>query len=360
MERKNKKLSDELADIDAQGIKREGIRKVSTYRRSGLQHDQMLLYKKPGKYVQGNLFDALASETVKKIQSDGITEDSIIIEGIKLTDTEHRLIDCINKLLHTKSINSGNPGEPKTFYSGNEKMAVVHYGKNEGGERLSAITPMLSFKPTELYQTYMGERKYSGKDVEHIKTIFLALARKNFLIKYTRKITGKKGGLVKQMIEEYSPLFKILKYTEQLGQKTAAGELYGEKKEEILIQLNPIFKDQIETKYIEFPTDIIQRTIIAAGSHNISESTNLLRDVLMRDLSGKHYEMSYNYETLIYQLKLEKYLKESRKKLIGRRIDEAIKTVEALGLVLKTDRTTGADAQLKFVFHLNQDFLVDK
>jgi len=88
-----------------------------------------------------------------------------------------------------------------------------------------------------------------------------------------------------------------------------------EAKGEIVIALNPIFTDQIDTKFIEFPIDTNRRLVIAAGGHNkVTSSMQTLMEWMLRDLSAKRYKTEFNEENLPYMLGLEKYVKQNRKK----------------------------------------------
>jgi hypothetical protein len=104
-----------------------------------------------------------------------------------------------------------------------------------------------------------------------------------------------------------------------------------------------------------YPTDINRRTIIAYGSHDVSEITLRLRDYLMKELSYKHYEPEMNMERLYYMLS-EKWMKEGRKKKVREYTEKAVDTCKALGLLISYEITTGASGQDKVVFHINRDW----
>ena len=130
-----------------------------------------------------------------------------------------------------------------------------------------------------------------------------------------------------------------------------------EQKGELIIALNPLLTDQINSKYIEYPTDINQRTMIACGGHlHVTESINALRDYMLRELSGKRFKFEINADRLPYILKLENYIQSHRKKLISKRIDGAIASMRNLGLLLNAEIQEGALGQPKYVFALNPDF----
>ena len=110
--------------------------------------------------------------------------------------------------------------------------------------------------------------------------------------------------------------------------------------------------DQISSKYVEYPTDINKRTMIASGGHlHVTESINALRDYMLREMSNKRYKCEINVDRLPYILKLENYIKNYRKKLIQQRIDGAIKAVRNLGIILDVEITDGARGQKKIHLH---------
>jgi len=81
-----------------------------------------------------------------------------------------------------------------------------------------------------------------------------------------------------------------------------------EAKGEIVIALNPIFTDQIDTKFIEFPIDTNRRLVICSCGHNkVTSSMQTLMEWMLRDLSAKRYKTEFNEENLPYMLGLEKY-----------------------------------------------------
>jgi hypothetical protein len=126
---------------------------------------------------------------------------------------------------------------------------------------------------------------------------------------------------------------------------------------ELLIALNPILTDQIQSKYVEYPMDINRRTLIAAGGHySVTPSVIVLRDYLLRELSNKRSIREINEDALVHLLRLTKHLKECRQKLIQRSIKSAVQTAINLGLITHHERCIGAEGQWKYIFYLNPDF----
>ncbi|MDX8430209.1 MAG: hypothetical protein SNF33_00130 (plasmid) [Candidatus Algichlamydia australiensis] len=128
----------------------------------------------------------------------------------------------------------------------------------------------------------------------------------------------------------------------------------------MIIGFNPILVDQISSKYVEYPSDINKRMVIAAGGGRlVTEAMNLLRDYLLRSLSCKSYKPEINEDKLPYILKLDSCVKFHRKKRLKERIEGAIQTCKNLGLILNVDIVTGSLGQNKYVFELNPNFITD-
>jgi tetratricopeptide (TPR) repeat protein len=332
--RKSTKVTTAL-NIEAE----QSIEKKGKFKRSGHLTDQILKYNY--KAVQPSLFDALLDETKKQIEGAGV-EITQIVEGIKLSPAETKLIDCFCKLLHYNSQTSEpNKGD---YYSGLGYDLVTY-----GGEKTPA--PKIAFTIYELAKEYKGGDKISGKDIENIKQIVTDLDNKKFLLSYV-ETTATKNGRIERKIEDFKKLIHIVKLSQTEYSKD---NIELSKKEETIILLNPIFRRQIDSKFILYPNDILRRTIIAYGSHNLSEIALRLRDYLMRELSCKHFSPEITLDRLYYFL-AEKWMRESRKKKIKEYIDKAIETVKALGLLQSYEIKTASTGEQKIVFYLNKDW----
>ena len=326
--------------------KQEGgveVDKKGKFRRSGHLTDQILKYNYP-KDRQLSLFDSLQSETLKDIEVAGVEVDQIV-EGIKLSPSETKIIDCLCKLLHENSQTSD--AKKEDYYSGNMGYELVEYGGDK-----NTPAPKLAFTLYELTKEYKGGETIGGKDVENVKQILTELRSKQFLIRYTETTKGKKGEWIKKEYEAFRRLIDVDRATLSYG----VGDIEQYKKTETVILLNPIFRRQIDSKFILYPNDINKRTIIAYGSHNVSDITLRLRDYLMRELSLKHYQPEIMLDRLYY-LVAEKWMRESRKKKVREYTEKALEVVINLGLLesykIEDAKTTG---EPKVVFTLNKDW----
>lgn len=329
-----------------------GKKKPTKFRQSGHLADQTLKYKDQDRQ-QLTFFDLLSSETKEKISDSKI---EIKAEGIRLTPAEDRLIKALSKLVHEKNINLMiNPDYSTSAYDSNFQLCPY------GGNEQKARAPVLRICPAELYKAYLDRDEYSGEEIKFIKNLIYEISQKKFLIIYDRK-RQIKGKNVTDRIEDFQNLIKIMSYIEGLSDSELKKLDEGnsdirEKRGELIIGLNPIFIDQINTKYIEYPSDINKRTTIAAGGHQcVTESMVILRDYMLREMSAKRYRAEINEENLPYVLRLDGYIKRRKKKQVAERIASAIKTVVNLGIVLEIEQITGANGQKKYVFTLNKDF----
>ena len=110
---------------------------------------------------------------------------------------------------------------------------------------------------------------------------------------------NKDGGKTEHKIEGFRKLIDIAKIS-RTDYNRENIEL--SKTEETIIVLNPIFRRQIDSKFVSYPNDINRRTIIAYGSHNLPEITIRLRDYLMREHSSKRYQPEISLDKLYYLL----------------------------------------------------------
>lgn len=320
-----------------------GIDKKGKFRRSGHLTDQILKYNYP-KDRQPSLFDSLQSETLKDIEVAGV-EVTQIVEGIKLSPSETKVIDCLCKLLHENSQTSD--AKKEDYYSGNMGYELVEYG---GGKNTPA--PKLAFTLYELTKEYKGGEYVAGKDIENVKQILTELDSKRFLLSYVETTRKKDGGRIERKIEDFSRLIRILKISQTEYNKE---DIELSKKEETVILLNPIFRRQIDSKFILYPNDINRRTIIAYGSHNVSAITLRLRDYLLRLHSSPKMSREITLDRLYY-LVAEKWMRESRKKKVKEYTEKALETVKALGLLLSYEIKTASTGESKIVFTLNKDW----
>lgn len=312
---------------------------ISSYHTAGLLIDQQTKYQRPDEKQLS--FDSLQDNTKKAIEEGGpeITET---IEGIKLSASEKKVVDCICKLFHEKS-QTYKPTE-KDYYTGNAGFEVITYG----GEQ--TIAPKIKLTLYELTNEYTGGYKVAGKDIQNVNKVLKELSKKQFLTRYTETTHTKDGIDIERGIEEYLPLIRIPKYFE----RTSKNNIELSKKEETLIVLNPIFRRQIADKYISYPSDILKRTIEAYGSSKVSMATFNLRDYLKRGITCKH-TVEEIYEKNLHAQLAPDLVRQGRRKQLLEATNKAIDVSMKLGLVTDYKIVTSYKGR-KYVFFLNQDW----
>jgi hypothetical protein len=226
------------------------------------------------------------------------------------------------------------------------------YEMVDHGEDKNTPAPKLAFTLYELTREYKGGEYVAGKDIENVKQILTELDSKRFLLSYVETTKKKDGGRIERKIEDFKKLIHIVKISQTEYSKE---DIELSKEEETVILLNPIFRRQIDSKFILYPNDINRRTIIAYGSHNLSDIALRLRDYLMKEHAVKRYNPQIGLERLYYLL-AEKWMKESRKKKVKEYTEKALNTVKALGLLTSYEISTGSTGEPKVVFSLNKDW----
>ena len=299
--------------------------KKGNYKVAGHLIDQRLKYTFPTDNLP-SIFDELKEATIEDMIEYGVE-----VEGIRLTATETKIVDCLCKLL-------------------DESRARTKYNESSSTELAENVAPKLFFTLYELTKEYKGGESVSGKDVDNVKTILEELSCKSFLIRYKEVTTNRKTKekTIKE-IEQVRSLIHIDKAT--LTKEKEGVEHY--KKTETVVNLHPIFLKQIDSKFILYPNDINKRTIVAYGSHNVSDMALRLRDYLMREISSKREKSEIGLEKLYYLLN-EKWMNESRKKRVKEGTEKAIETVKNMELITSHEITTNVKGEAKVVFHLNK------
>jgi hypothetical protein len=331
----------------------EAVKKVPSFKRPGLLSDQMLKYQYPKSNQLTLWAETLTDIEELKNREDVIYNSTETIEGIKLSATETKVIDCLCKLLH----NSSQTFDPKKegYYTGNMGAVEVEYTLKDTNGKLvnkTATSPKIACSLYKLTREYIGGDEPGGNDIKNVEATLKELEKKRFLIRYCEQYKTPKGEWIKMEYEAVRTLLNLDKATLSRG----VGDIEEYKKTEVIIQLNPIFRRQIDSKFILYPSDIIKRTQEAYGSHNISSPAIILRDYLMREHSSKHYTPEIKLESLYYLL-AGKWMREHRKKLVKEFTEKAIETVKALGLLISYEIKPSYSGEPKIVFKLNKEWL---
>jgi hypothetical protein len=326
-------------------------KKSGKHRGPGHLFDEML---KPGKpIIQGKLFGEMDEDTKNLIEGKGV-EIKHVVQGVQLSAAERKLVGCFIKLLHHRS--ETNSDQVENNYLGNsddweemDRKVIVQVKKT-----IQTIpAPELVFTMYELAKEYKGGETPSGKDIENVTEVLRGLDRRDFLFSYTETIKLKKGGKIERKVEDYKKLIHIKKLSET---KYGEDDIEVSKREETTVQLNPIFREQIDTKFIEIPDDMIKRLEIAAGTSKITEVSLKLVDYLTRYTSTQGEKHEIGLEKL-YNILAAKWMEQSRKKLVKQQTSKAVEICKRLGLLKEWNEVPAKNGEIKVVFVINKEWI---
>lgn len=268
---------------------------------------------------------------------------------------EQKIVDALCKLLHNKSTQTSDP-KGEGYYLGNERGELRRYGST--GKRM--IAPALAFSLYEIASEVYGNTTIGGSNVDAVTKALTELSNKRFLISYKATFKDAKGKTV-DSVEWFDNLFTV-RNGKRIRYDLNNVELY--RNEQTIVDLNPIFVHQIDSKFVKTPSDIARRTIIAAGNTtNIPSSTLVLRDYLIRQhgtlvaLRSKTFIHEVYVDNLQYTL-CEEWLTGPRKRKLRAKeyTDRAISVSKRLGLIESVEVKPGATGNPKYVFTLNKEW----
>lgn len=369
-------------------IKIEPDSTPSAFRRPSFVNEQILQFNHPSKKKKGkfssdqlSIFDQLNPYTQAAIQSAALQGQGVTIEwvnkrgfGIKLTRAEHKLLLCLSKLLHKNSqtfdpkaedyyTGNVNPNE-KVLTAKSEDLRIATFPQEpiDGQPQPDLIlkTATLDLSLYEITKEYKGGASFGGEDQKIVFDLLIGLAHnstKKMLVKYRREGPGPiKGQRVVYTREGFEPMLNI--FGDEMVVMTEADRKVVSKATQVTIRLHPIFRDQIDEKYIEYPDDILSRIYEAnGGNQNVSEVTFRLIDHLAHARSNKTYSSEIYLDKLQWKMAEDWMLNPKRGKgHVKKGIDKAIETATKIGLLLSHQVIPGATGEPKYVFKINKNW----
>lgn len=315
-------------------------------------------FKKPGHLVDQqlktstretsplDLFSELSKETRSELQGEGVEISRELFSGVNLTASEMKIQDTFSILLSQQS-QTEDPDKPN-YYTGAKPETVASYLGGKG-----AIAPSIEFSLYTIAKEFKGGKTPTGKDLENVKNILQELEKKKFLTKHKETYSKKGGGKAIIQRDGYRPLFHLDKVTLTEEDKNGKQTI---KAETMVLVLSPLYRQQIESKYILQPVDIIQQLTLAHGNDKIPLATYNLKEYLFRELSSKHYECKITarklYETLEPRLMQVPRLQQAKENTT-----RAIETLITLGLLEKYELGKSQVGEDMFTFYLNKNYL---
>lgn len=341
----NKKLAEKKA--------RRKQQKPQTIKRPRHLVNQRLKYYYPeDKKNQMEIFNSLSErvkESILQSAGEGLSL-GVMDEGIRLSPGEEKAIDAISTLLAQKSKDISNPLS-EDFYIGNAGIGSVVLGVDAiSREEVKAKAPRLEFTPYEWAIALGGGSISGGKDIDDALKVLRGLAQKVSLRTYKVVIPEGDGSRREIEAETYAPLMKFIKFKEA---KYTNGDIETSKRETIIIELDPLFRLQIDNYFVEHKADLIERTCQAYGSAKVSGATYRLRDYLLREKSEKRFNPDIYLDRLNWML-CEGYMKSRNAHKVKHEVDKAIQAMKNLELLLDYEVVPGATGELKAVFHINK------
>jgi len=315
-------------------------------------------FKKPGHLVDQqlkistretsplDLFSELSEETRTELQGEGVEISRELFSGINLTASEMKIQDTFSILLSQQS-QTEDPDKPN-YYTGIEERKQDSFLGGKG-----AIAPSIEFSLYTIAKEFKGGKTPAGKDLENVKNILQELEKKKFLIRHKETYSKKGGGKAIIEREGYRALFHLDKVT--LTQEDKDGKQTN-KAETMVVVLSPLYRQQIESKYILQPLDIIQQLTLANGGANIPLATYNLKEYLFRELASKHFECKITARKL-YETLEPKLMQVPRLQQAKENTTRAIETMTSLGLLERHEVGTSKVGETMFTFFLNKNYL---
>jgi hypothetical protein len=296
------------------------------------------------------LFSELLEETREALQGESVSTDIQLFSGVNLTASEMKIQDVFSILLYQQS-QTEDPNK-QGYYTG---VKPEHTSSYLGGDR--AISPGIELSYYAIAKEFTGKKNPSGKDLENVKEILQALGKKQFLFKYTEEYTytkgAKKGEKIYKHREGYRPLFYIdpLYLT-----KTIDGEKIAET---FIVNLHPIYRQQIEGKFILQPLDILQQLTLANGSPTIPLATLRLKEYLFSIIAGKPrpYPEHKIGARKLYEKLEPKLMQVPRLAKAKENTTRAIETLVTMEIIDRYELGKNKVGEDQYFFYLNKNYL---
>lgn len=243
---------------------------MSSYKKSRHLHQQV---REGGKYAN------------KPLPPLVIDQDSARAAGggIQISTGARKLLDVLCMMLDEQSAR-GLDGKKdylglNTATASADYMAGnMEYSTGAGGVKIEHRVPVISATAYELARYYMGGREPDGRTMQHVRGWVDELAKTNHRIRYDRK----EGGQVVGTVDVYLPIIHAA-----IKRDTESGEAY-------VLQLNPIFRDQIANQFILLPDDYAARLAAAFNGKPTRAAMGLIDYILLQISFSKGPRYSFN------------------------------------------------------------------
>jgi len=305
-------------------------------------------HRPPSKQL--GLFDSLLDETKKEI-----TEKSIEVIGLDISQAQNRALFAIQKLFTETSYKGNIPGRE-------EDSRAFHF---------KGYLPALEFSPAQYleafgltkHKTARGWEEYSGDDRRDALRALIDLAKQSFILVYKRKywITekGKREEKVDR-IETIAPLLRITrgwealtKYEDKTLDRGQATRAIDEKLKAIAIEPAPILVQDIHSYFVLKPANYIQEiNLLYPWPDRPSKFTFYLIDWLIAQAEIKRRNnqpllIKMNFIEIAYALRMDVYIKTNQLKRIKQILGKGYKIARELGYLKSYSTIQGQTKELE-------------
>lgn len=304
---------------------------------------------------QRSLFDLLDEPTKKEAVKYGVE-----VVGVDLTDAQNKAVFAVQSLLNNTDYRGNLPGR--------------QVDNKENTFKFSGSVPVLKFTPAEYFEAYgVGKRatsrgymEYNANERAEALKALRDLHVNKFLFYYERRYWGKNNkGQEEELfdvirtvrpliiiIEGYEALTRSERDTLRSGATTQETE---DKLKVIVIELSPIFVDQIKSYFVVKPANCYQEIKLLAphASKYVSRFIDYLRsEVAKREIASKgkgnqNWAIKVNYETLAYTLRMYSWIKGKQWNQIRGSLKKCYETAKQLGYLLDYKTIQGVTKELE-------------
>ena len=300
-----------------------------------------------------DLFSELSEDTKMELQGEGVEITRELFSGINLTASEMKIQDVFSILLYQQS-QTEDPKKPG-YYTGVKSLQTSSYLGGKG-----TIAPGIELSYFSIAKEFTGKKNPSGVELKNVKKILDELGKKKFLMRHTETRTNKKTG-AKATIDRtgYRTLFDIDEATFTLedkdGNQTAKGKTF-------IVVLNPIYREQIEGRFILQPLDIIKQLTLAHGSPNIPLATQRLKEYLFQIIAQKplgYPEHKIGARKLFEKLE-PKLMQVPRIAKVKENTTKALETLLKMEILDKYELGKNKIGDDMYTFYINKNYLNKK
>lgn len=345
-----RRVAEEQAEKKKPRRKKKSIQTIKRPRH--LVNERLKYYYPENADKQIEIFDNLPRQMMESIRKDDpdSVEAGVFVEGLKLSPAEDKALDALSVMLAEKSSEIKDPKSPG-YYEGNAVGEEVLLGIDAlSKEEVKTKAPRLRFTPYEWTMAFGGGKVSGGRTVEDAVAVLRGLAKKSSLRIYKVVAWEDDGSRREIKVETYAPMIKLIKCT---ATKYDKADIETSKREEIIVELDPLFRLQVGGYFVEHNADIVERTIAAYGSERVSSATFKLRDYLIKEKAEGNYSPEMYLDKLNWML-CGGYMKSRNAHKAKKAVEKAIQTVINLGLLREYKVLPGATGKQKVVFHINK------